>query len=173
MKKSKAIKVQSRSGEVTAYELATLASRIYSEHRGDPRAAVAAAAKLFDEAELALARRIIDDKKRAEDWAEHEKWLESPEDWVPGIKHITGERRRDRATRRFAEFTEGIGDDLNLYKRDGFTVYDVLRLQYEFCEWRKQPKPKKGKQGRRLSEHDSRLRTDLVGLIPTRPRKRV
>jgi len=170
MKKRKAIGEQSGSDKVTAYELATLASRIYDGYGGDPGAAVAAAKKLSDEARYALAREEAEAKKHEEYDAEHEKWLESPEDWVVGIKHITGERRRDRATRKFAEF---IGKtDFDNYKRDGFTHVEVMLLEHEFSNSREKPKRKKSKQGRRISEHDGRLRTQLVGLIPTKPRKR-
>jgi hypothetical protein len=170
MKKSKTTKGQSASDKVTAYELATLASRIYSEHRADPEAATAAAKKLFDEARYALARQEAEDKKNEEWQDENDKWLESPEDWVRGIKSITGEKRRDRATRRFAKFMEGTGQDINLYKRDRFKVQDVMLLEHEFRQWREQPKLKKGKQGRRISEHDGRLRIGSLRLIPTKPR---
>jgi hypothetical protein len=60
---------------------------------------------------------------------------------------------------------------VSLYKREGFTVEEVLELEYGFTNWKRQPKRKKSKQGRRISEHDGRLRTELVGLVPRKPRK--
>jgi len=60
--------------------------------------------------------------------------------------------------------------DLDGYKRDGFTPIEVHELELKFAEWKKQPK---GKQGRRLSEQDGRLRTELSGLVPRKPSKRV
>ena len=47
----------------------------------------------------------------------------------------------------------------------------MLSFEAEFSNWRKQPKRKKGKQGRRISEHDGRLRTELLALLPKKPRK--
>ena len=159
---------------MTPYELATLASRIYSEHRGNPEGAIAAAEKLLKEARYGIARLEAEETKRQEESAEYDKWLETPVDWVRGIKKITRERRRDRAARRFAEFMQhdDPGHDFSQYKRDGFTVFEVMLFEHEFSNWRKKPKRKKGKQGRRISEHDGRLRIGSLRLIPTKPRNR-
>jgi len=106
----------------------------------------------------------------------YDEVLEERVDWVRGIKDITSEGRRDRAMRRFMKFLkyerpEKAKEQLSLYKRRGFTINDIMNLQYRFAEWRKQPKRKKGKQGRRVSRHDGRLRTELVGLVATKPRR--
>lgn len=174
MKKGKAIKEQSASSKVTPYELATLASRIYSERCGDPKEAIATAEKLLGEARYAIARKEAEERKHEEEWAEYDKWLETRVDWVRGIKKITKERRRDRATRRFAEFMEyeASGEELSHHKRDGFTMFEVMLFEHEFGNWRKQPKRKNGRQGRRIRKDDGRLRTELVGLVPMKPQKR-
>jgi hypothetical protein len=175
MKKEKTVMKQSDStSRVTPYELATLASRIYSELCAtDPKEAIAAAERLVSEARNAIARAEAEERKDKEKWAEYDKWLETRVDWVRGIKDITSEHRRDRATRRFAEFMEHDAprEDLSDYKRDGFTVFEVMLFEYEFRNWREQSKRKKGKQGRRISQHDGRLRTELVGLAPRKPSK--
>jgi len=158
---------------VTPYELATLASRIYPEGCiSDPEEAIAAAERLLTEAKYASWRAEAKKRKAKEYSADYDKWLDTRVDWVRGIKDITRERRRDRATRRFAKFMEDDPEDLSRYKRDGFTMLEVMVLEHQFSSWRKQPKRKKGKQGRRISEHDGRLRTELSGLVPRKPRKR-
>ena len=178
MKKGKAIEEQSTSSKVTPYQLAVLASRIDPERcASEPEEAIADAERLLSEAQDAIARAEQQERKHEEDWAKYAKELtETRLDWVHGIKGITGERRRDRATKRFAKFIAqeapaNVRKELSRYKRDGFRLDEVELLPLEFKNWRKQPKPKKGKQGRRTSEHDGRLRTQLVGLIPTKPRK--
>jgi len=161
---------------VTPYQLATLASRIYHEScASNPKEAIAAADRLLNEAIYACAHAEAEDRKNEEETAAWDKEVsEARVDWLLGIKQITGERRRDRATKRFAAFMEhkASGKDFRHYKRDGFTVEELFELQHEFTNWKKQPKRKKGKQGRRISEDDGRLRTDLVRLVPTKPRKR-
>ncbi len=166
--------------KVTPYELATLASRISPERCASaPEEAIAAAKSLLSEAQNAIALAEKLERKREAEWAAFAKELtDTHVDWVRGIKEITGERRRDRATRRFAEFIEQeaapkVKGDFSRYKCEGFTLDEVRLLQHEFRNWRKQPKPKKGKQGRRISAHDGRLRTELVGLVATKPPKRV
>ena len=174
MKKAKATKEQSASSEVTPYELATLASRIDPERcASNPEEAIAAAERLLSEARYAISRAEAEERKHEEECAAYEKELETRVDWVHAIKQITNERRRDRATRRFAEFVEHEVPEkrLSQYKRDGFTIDEAMYLEHEFSEWRKQPKRKKGKQGRRISERDGRLRTELVGLVPRKPRE--
>src|SRR5262249_17124461 len=158
--------------KVTPYELATLASRIYPERcASDPKEAIAAAQRLLEQAKISFKRAEEEKRRDEEEW---EALLESRADWVHGVKYITGERRRDRATRWFAEFMqhEAPGNDLSHYKRDGFTLDESESLREKFTKWKKQPKRQKGKQGRRISERDGRLRTDLVGLIPRKPRNR-
>jgi hypothetical protein len=163
---------------MTPYELATLASRIYPERcTSDPKEALAAAERLLQEAEAAIERAI----ERADEEELQEKWKldrQMPRiNWVRALKQITGQERRDRAVQRFLEFMEDAlpgesKQQLNRYKRDGFTPYDIRSLQHVVTNWLKEPKRKKGKQGRRISEHDGRLRTELVEFVPRKPRKR-
>ena len=158
--------------KVTAYELATLASRIDPERcMKDPSGALKVAVDLLRSAKYVLWCAEEEDRRNEQEGQEEEKYYESKcVDWAKGIKEITGEQRRDRATSKFTEFVkyESPGD-LGGYKRDGFTPIEIHLLQGEFVEWKKKPKRK---QGRRRSEHDGRLRTELVGLVPTKPRKR-
>ena len=157
---------------VTPYELATLAIRMDPEHCArHPAEAIANALRLLETAEV-VSKHAEEEKRRDEE--EWEVLLESRIDWVHGIKHITRERRRDRAARWFAEFMkhEAPGNDLSHYKLAGFTILEQHHFWKEFSHWKKQPKRQKGRQGRRISERDGRLRSDLVGLIPKKPRKR-
>src|SRR5262249_8981434 len=99
---------------VTPYELATLASRIYPEGCiSDPEEAIAAAERLLTEAKYASWRAEAKKRKAKEYSADYDKWLDTRVDWVRGIKDITRERRRDRATRRFAKFMEDDPEDLS------------------------------------------------------------
>jgi hypothetical protein len=168
------MKQSDSTSRVTPYDLATLASRIHSELcANDPKEAIAAAERLLSEARYALARAEAEEEKHKQESAKYDKWLETRVAWVRGIKDITREHRRDRAIKRFTAFMEheAPGEDLSHYKRDGFTVFEVMLLKHQFRTWRKQPKRKKGKQGRRISQHDGRLRTELVGLVPRKPSK--
>jgi hypothetical protein len=155
---------------VTPYELATLATRICPELCAtDPQRALHHAVDLLNKAEYELWQA-----KEAEKYSEEaEKTLdEIREDWVRGLKQITGERRRERATKRFAKFIAHTRPGkLNHYKRNGFTLNEIHDLVQDFTNWKRQPKRKKGKQGHRTSDSDGRLRTQLVGLVPTKPRK--
>jgi hypothetical protein len=179
--KEKTVMEQSDSiSKVTPYELATLASRIDPERCASaPEEAIAAAESLLSEAQNAIAVVEKRERKHEEEWTAHAKRLTDTHlDWVRGIKDITGENRRDRATMRFTQYmaqgaSPKVKAEFSRYKRDGFTLADVNLLQFEFRHWRKQPKRKKGKQGRRISAYDGRLRTKLVGLVVTKPRKRV
>ena len=158
--------------KVTPYELATLASRIDPERcMKDLSGALTAAVELLRSAKDVLRRAAEEDRRNEQEQQEFDEQHETKcVGWAKGIKEITGEQRRDRATSKFTEFVkhESPGN-LGAYKRDGFTPIEIHELQDEFVEWKKQPKRK---QGRRRSEHDGRLRTELVGLVPTKPRKR-
>jgi hypothetical protein len=170
---------QSDSTErVTPYELATLASRIDPERcASDPQGAIAAAQALLILAENACAREEADRKKNEEEVeALYKLETETRVDWARGIKEITRERRRDRATKRFADFMEhespaSAKGNLSHYQREGFTLEEVFELKHHFTNWKKQPKRKKGKQGRRISEHDGRLRVGSFRLAPIKSRK--
>ena len=157
--------------KVTPYQLATLASRIDPERCArDPKRALDDAVDLLTEAESALWRA----KEEEATGDAYLKYLdETREDWVRGLKRITGERRRDRATRQFTEFMEhrAPGKNLSHYKRDGFTLNEIRDLHQDFTNWKKQPRRKKGKQGRRISESDGRLRIGRLRLVAAKPQK--
>ena len=157
--------------KVTPYELATLAGRIDPERcMKDPNGALKAAVEFLRHAKYALRDAVEEDRKNEQEVEEFHKFDEAKcVDWAKGIREITGEQRRDRATSKFTEFMKHKSPgNLGGYKRDGFTPIEIHELQSEFAEWKKQPK---GRQGRRLSEHDARLRTELSGLVPRKPRK--
>lgn len=98
--------------------------------------------------------------------------------WVEALKQITGQKRRDRAVKRYLEYTKhgkppgNPRRQLEHGRREGFTPYEIDYLQHHFLNWLNKPKHKKGKQGRRISDFDGRLRTALLGLIPRKPQKR-
>jgi hypothetical protein len=170
---------------VTPYELATLASRICPERCfSDPEEAIAAAENLLREAGAALWRAYQEEREK--EWEQEEAQMPRI-NWIEAVKQITGQERRDRAVKRFLHFIEHDAEhnglpgrfapcgspkqQLEYKRRQGFTHWEVSHLQREFTSWTKEPKRKKGKQGRRISEHDSRLRTPSVRLLPTKPRK--
>jgi hypothetical protein len=167
---------ESDSGNrVTPYQLAMLAARIWPRICvQSPSKAIAAAERLLQAAEGAIDR--ANQEGRRKEWEIEEAQMRR-KDWVVAVKHITGQQRRDRAEERFRKFMEhqlpGTSkQQLNAYKRERFTDEEIYFLRQHFIDWQKEPKRKKGKQGRRLSDSDSRLRTDLLGLFPRKPRKR-
>jgi len=167
--------------KVTPYQLATLASRIDPERcLKDPTGVLRAALDLLRRAEHEVWCAMEEDKRDQEWFEEHENFMESTRvDWAKGTREITRERRRERAARKFTEFLKDQAPALRAkhvpgwpgnpsdYKRDGFTLAEIDAFELEFAEWKK---PRKGKRGRRISESDGRLRTELVALIPTRPK---
>jgi len=157
--------------EVTPYQLATLASRIDPERcRTEPGAMLRDAVRFLAGAKYELQRAIQGEKEdEAADEADSE-WMDTTRvDWAKGTKEITGEKRRERAARKFTEFVKHQAPgNLSGYKRDGFTLAETYAFRDKFAEWKKQPK---GKQGRRISQKDGRLRTELVGLVPRKPQK--
>jgi len=160
---------------VAPYELATLAGRIDPERCvSEPKEAIAAAERLLQEAKAASERAHEEERTKH---LELEIAQMPRINWVHALKEITGQARRDRAVECFLELMEHHDpgkskQHLNDYKRDGFISAEIFAFQLLF-ERMKEQKPKKGKQGRRISEHDGRLRTELVGLVPRKPRKRV
>jgi hypothetical protein len=163
------------TNKVTPYELATLASRIDPKGcASEPQGAIAGAVTLLFEAICACAREEADWKKSQRVREELNKWeTESRIDWVRGTRFVTGQRRRERAIKCFCKFMkhQEPENDLSDYKRDGFTMGDLVRLAPEFERWKKQPKRKKGKQGRRISESDGRLRIGSLRLAATKPQR--
>src|SRR4029453_12288471 len=160
--------------KVTPYELATLAGRIDPERcMKDPNGALKAAVDLLRCTKHVLWCAAEEDRTNEQELEEFHKFDEAKcVDWAKGIREITGEQRRDRATSKFTEFMkhESPGN-LGGYKRDGFTPNEIHDLQDEFTDWKKEPKRKKGRQGRRISEHDRRLRVGSFQLTPRKPRK--
>jgi hypothetical protein len=162
-KKEKTVMEQNDSTSgLTPYELATLASRIYPERcASDPKEAIAAAERLLQEAEAAIDRGYQEERRK--EWELEEAQMPRI-NWVRALKQITGQERRDRAAERFREFMEhGLPgkskQQLSAYKRDGFTEEEIYFLQRHFTDWQKEPKRKKGKQGRvKNPEKDDRKR---------------
>ena len=153
---------------VTPYELATLATRINPERCiSDPKQAIAAAERLLQEAEVAIERAYQEGRRK--EWELEEAQM-PPVNWVRALKQITDQDRRDRAEERFLEFMEHelpgkSKQQLNRYRRDGFTQYDIDTLQHHFTNWQKEPKRKKGKQGRvKNPEKDGRTKPKLTPL---------
>ena len=155
------------TSEVTAYELATLASRINPERCiSAPKQAIAAAERLLQKAEVAIER--ANQEGRRKEW-ETEVAQMPRINWVTGLKQITGQERRDRAEERFLEFMEHelpgkSKQQLNYYRRHGFIEDDIDTLQHHFTNWQKEPKRKKGKQGRVRSVADGRTKPKLTPL---------
>jgi hypothetical protein len=169
---------QNDQKKLAAYELATLASRLWPEACvADPDRAIAAAETLITKAANSLARAEWEATKNER---EHEEWQRGHSEimlgWSEGIKYITKEARRDRATQWFTKFVRhGAPADVKgksaHYKRNGISLDEAQWLEDLFAEWKRQPKPQKGRQGRRISENDGRLRTELDGLVAKKPRK--
>jgi hypothetical protein len=166
---------------LTPYELATLAARICPERCiGDPERACDAALVLLSYAKIALsdlrAWERVEEGKNAEMDAILKETGETRKDWSRGIKEITSEARRDRAIKRFEQFLEyqypgAAKERLSTFKRDGFTEDEICALWDLFYKWKEQPKRKKGKQGRRKSKYDRRVRIDGLTLLPRKPRR--
>ena len=159
----------------TAYEVATLASRVSPELCiSDPKKAIKVASRL-----LQVAREGINEAEELEKWRrseEHQERLGAVE-WVEALKEITGQTRRDRAEERFWAFVRDDDPDseemLKSYRNDRFPVSEMRAYRVHFKEWSKKPKRKARGQGRRIREDDGRLRTELIGLEPRKPRKAI
>jgi hypothetical protein len=164
----------SSTSKTKPLELATLAARICPRICvKSPAKAIAAAERLLQEAEAASERAHQEEGRK--DFERYEAELPLV-DWLTALKEITGQKRRDRAVERFLAFVEHDEPGkskgrLDSFKREGITPIDMFGYHEAFKNWLKGPKRKKGKQGRRKSDHDGRLRTELVGLVPTKPRK--
>jgi hypothetical protein len=162
---------------VTPYELATLASKICPDLCwDDPAGAIKVVRRLLSEAQVDLW-----EEKRKEKRREEQATIRCY-DWAEGIRCITHEQRLDRALKRFMKFLknpDGVGPwdrdwerELTILKREGFTDYDVSYLEQFYQEWSKEkPKPKKGKQGRRISKRDGRLRIGVMKLASQKTSK--
>jgi hypothetical protein len=168
--------------KVTPYQLATLASRIDPERCvKEPSFVLRAALDLLRQAEYEVWCAMEEDKREQGWFEEYEKFIENTRvDWAKGTKEITREERRERAARKFTEFLKhqalalrakhvpGWPGNLRDYKRDGFTLAERDEFQRNFAEWKK---PRKGKQGRRISESDGRLRIGRLRLVATKLQK--
>lgn len=156
----------------TPYELATLASKICPDLCvDDPAGAIKVVQQLLSQA-------------RVSQWKEVERERTNEEratvrfgDWESSVKYITHEQRLERALQRFRKFLKEFGRlpdwiELAACKREGFTDYEESWFEQFYGKWSKEkPKRKKGKQGRRKSASDGRLRTNLIKLVPTKPPK--
>jgi hypothetical protein len=164
---------RSLTSKMNPLELATLAARICPRICvTSPAKAIAAAERLLQEAETASERAHQEEGRK--DFERYEAELSV--DWLTALKEITGQKRRDRAVERFLAFVEHdepgkSKERLDSFKREGITPINMFAYHDAFKNWLKDAKRKKGKQGRRKSDHDGRLRTELVGLVPTKPSK--
>jgi hypothetical protein len=151
--------------KVTPHELATIASKICPDLCVEnPTEAVEVVQRLLSAARLALWQEE-QNKRELEESNRYD--AETRMDWPSGLKSITGEQRLERASKRFIKFlTEQNpnGVELIACKRDGFTIEDARWLQHLYGMWEQKPKPKKGKQGRRISQRDGRLRIGKMKL---------
>jgi hypothetical protein len=157
--------------KVTPYQLATLASRIDPERcRKDPKTVLRGALNLLRQAEYEVWCAVEEDKSDEAWFEDYEKFMERTRvDWAKGTKKITGQQRRERAAKAFTEFVKHQAPgNLSGYKRDGFTLAEIKELQGKFAEWKKQSK---GKQRRRISESDGRLRIGRLRLAATKAQK--
>src|SRR6476660_9730530 len=91
---------------VTPYELATLAGRIDPERcKKDPNGALKAAVEFLRHAKYVLWDAAEEDRRNEQEVEELTKVDEAKcVDWVKGVKQVTEEQRRDRATSKFTEF---------------------------------------------------------------------
>ena len=158
-----------KSREPTPYELATLASRISPRLCiDDPEAAVAAAETLITHASILIRRDEDQLNATVQQYREEmRQYREATIDWFQGVKGITAEGRRDRATQQFANFIRqgappSEKEKLALYKDRGFSPEEFDLLQHLFREWKRQPKRSKGRQGRRIRSDDRRVRTPSI-----------
>ena len=157
---------------VTPYELATLASKICPGLcMENPKEAIDVVQRL-----LSAARRELQEEEQNEREIEDlNRWeAETRMDWGSGIRSITREQRLERASKRFIKFLgeqNPGGVELISCKRQGFTVADVQWLQHLYENWKEEPKSKKGKQGRRISKRDGRLRIGAMKLASQKTSK--
>jgi len=158
--------------KVTPYELATLASKICPDLcMKNPREAIEVVERLLSAARTALSQWEQNEREN-EDLNRYE--AESRMDWASGLRFITHESRLERASKRFIKFLreenpEGV--ELITCKREGFTLADASWLGNLYDIWKEKPKSKKGKQGRRISKRDGRLRIGAMKLATQKTSK--
>lgn len=157
---------------MTPYELATLASKIC------PDLCMENATKAIKVVErlLSAARTSVRDWEQNErEWEDYNRHAaESRIDWASGVRSITREKRLERASKRFIKFLREQNPDgveLITCKREGFTIQDADWLGHLYETWKEKPKSTKGKQGRRISERDGRLRIGTMKLAPQKTSK--
>lgn len=111
-------------------------------------------------------------EREVEDILRHE--AETRIDWASGVRGITREQRLERASKRFIKFLKEQNPDgveLITCRREGFTIQDADWLADLYEEWKEKLKSKKGKQGRRISERDGRLRIGAMKLAAQKSSK--
>ena len=157
---------------VTPYELATLASKICPDLcMENPTEAIDVVERLLSAARTALWKQE-QDQRELEEINRHT--AETRMDWARGVRWITGEQRLERASKRFIKFLREQNPDgveLITCKREGFTIDEAWWLEHLYEMWKEKPKSKKGKQGRRISERDGRLRIGAIKLGPQKTSK--
>lgn len=156
----------------TPYELATLASKICPDLcMKDPREAIKVVERLLSAARGEL-WQLEQNEREIEDLNRYE--AETRVDWASGVRSITREQRLERASKRFIKFLREQNPDgveLITCKREGFTIADASWLNHLYEMWKRKPKSKKGKQGRRISKRDGRLRIGAMKLVPQKTPK--
>lgn len=157
---------------MTPYELATLASKICPHLcKENPTEAIDVVKRLLSAARMELWKQEQNERE-VEEIHRHE--AETRIDWASGVRSITGEQRLERASKRFIKFLREQNPDgveLMTCKREGFTIEDADGLELLYDSWKEKPKSKKGKQGRRISERDGRLRIGAIKLAPQKTSK--
>jgi hypothetical protein len=159
--------------KVTPYELATLASKICPGLCVEnPKEAIAVVNRLLS----AARRRLWEDEQNEREVEEAYKYeAETRIDWASGVRSITHEQRLERALKRFTKFIREENPDgveLITCKREGFTIEHAQWLEHLYGGWKEKPKSKKkGRQGRRISERDGRLRIGAMKLASPKTSK--
>jgi hypothetical protein len=157
---------------VTPYELATLASKICPGLcMENPTKAIDVVERLLSAARMALWNQEQNERELEE---VNRHAAEARMDWASGVRCITREQRLERASKRFIKFLREQNPDgveLITCKREGFTIEDAQWLEHLYEMWKEKPKSKKGKQGRRISERDGRLRIGAIKLAPQKTSK--
>ena len=153
------------TNKVTPYELATVASKICPDLCVEnPTEAIAVVQRLLSAARIALWQEEQNERELEES---NRYDAETRVDWPSGLKSITGEQRLERASKRFIKFLKEQkpdGIELVACKREGFTIENAQWLGHLYEMWKEKPKSKKGKQGRRISDRDGRLRIGKMKL---------
>jgi hypothetical protein len=150
---------------VTPYQLATVASKICPDLCVEnPTEAIEVVQRLLSAARMALWQQAQNERE-LEELNRHD--AETRMNWASGVRSVTSEQRLERASKRFIKFLKEEkpdGVELVACKREGFTIENAQWLRHLYEMWKEKPKSKKGKQGRRISDRDGRLRIGSMKL---------